>query len=95
MIEEEEDDFYDEFFGEEDDNHVTSVYDVRGFALSMDRKLNNEEIMFLSLISINGYKFYKKCIDYKMNIGADFMVGLSPIMKQIKRSETIKNVLEQ
>jgi len=87
-----EDDFFDVLDECSPDPEI-HTYDVRGFILTTNRSLDNNEIMFLSNISISGYKFYENCINFDINLNPDFIDALKPIMKLIKRSETIKNVL--
>lgn len=84
------DDWLKGFIGE----GIKYTYGVRGFCLEMDRKLSDNEIMFLSNISISGHKFYEKCVEYDMNFSSDFLDKLNPIMKMVKRSETINKIIK-
>lgn len=88
------DDFFDGFDdGVWDDEDITYKYDINGVILEMNRKLTNDEIYLISLISINGSKFYDKCFEYGKQIDTEFDNRLSVVVKQLRRNETIDLVL--
>jgi len=69
-------------------------YKVGGYTFELSRKLTQSEVMFLSNITINGYTFYEISMDNNMYIKEDLLDILLPIIKLMKRKETVKKVLK-
>jgi hypothetical protein len=70
-------------------------YTINGHVLKMNRGLENAEISFISLIELNGYKYYDTCIKNGYHIVDDLKEKLEPIINQIKRSKKIKSILNK
>ena len=69
-------------------------YGVGGYTFELSRRLTQTEVMFLSNITINGYIFYETSMDNGMYIKEDLLDLLEPIIKLMKRKETVKKVLK-
>lgn len=80
-------------WGTADSNNVQKEYFIGNHSFELDRSLTNDEIMFLSLVQINGIDHYDNCIKNGMVIPSDLNEKIQPILKMLRRDKTIKKVL--
>jgi len=75
-------------------NTEPTKYKVGGHSFEMEYGLNNEEISFLSMITILGSDHYDNCLGNGYYIRPEIREKLDPIIKLMKRKETIGKVLK-
>jgi len=70
-------------------------YTLDGNKFETDWELSGVDIMFLTNIEINGYRFYEIAIEKGLVISDEFKSKLEPIIKLMKRKETVNKVLKE
>lgn len=68
-------------------------YYINDYKISIVGGLSSSDIILISLISINGVKMYDQLVKNGYHISDELKEQLEPIMTNLRRSELIKNIM--